>query len=200
MRAIEKFEYRRGYKLSTYATWWIRQAITRAINDQSRTVRIPSHVTAGLNAARRVYGRLHHELGRQPTAEEIAQAAGCTLEVASRLGTSNRAQLSLDSPLGRDADETLADLVPDRGAIDAADTVARNMLRRRIEQSLAILSWREREIIRLRFGLGDGYSYTLEDVAYIFHVTRERIRQIEANALSKLREPRHSRNLVQFLD
>lgn len=200
MRAIDKFEYRRGFKFCTYATWWIRQAIMRAISDQGRTVRVPCHMTTHLNAARRAYSRLLHELGREPTAEEMAQETGCTVQEARWIGAWSQTPLSLDTPFGGDGDDTFADLVPDANAADAADEAIRNMLRRQVELSLQILSWREREIVRLRYGLGDGYNYTLEEVGRIFNITRERIRQIQAGALAKLRNPNNSRDLVGFLD
>jgi RNA polymerase primary sigma factor len=200
MRAIEKFEYRRGHKFCTYATWWIRQAMTRAIGDQSHMVRIPCHVTANLNAARRAHGRLLCQLGREPTTEEVAQETGLAAEEARRIGVWIKLPVSLDRPIGADGVDTFADFVQDNGAVDVADKAARNMLRQRIEQALQSLSWREREVIRLRYGLGDGYSYTLADVGHIFNVSRERIRQIQNLALTKLRDANNSRDLAGFLD
>jgi RNA polymerase primary sigma factor len=200
MRAVEKFEYRRGFKFCTYATWWIRQAITRAIADQSRTIRIPNHRIAEMSQVWRAFGRLVHELKREPTVEETAKAAGTTAEEARLMLAMNHSPVSLDRPIETCDDASFGDLLSDRGAQEPASGVGWRMLHGRIHQLLNTLSWREREIIKLRYGLGDGYNYTLEEAAYIFRVTRERIRQIEARALQKLRDPRRSSKLVGFLD
>jgi RNA polymerase primary sigma factor len=157
-------------------------------------------MNSAINAVRRAYAQLSAELGREPTAEEMAEVTGFAMEEVRRTVAWNRMPLSLDKPFGGGEEDTFADFLPDNGAADAAEEASRTMLRRRIQQSLEILSWREREIIRLRFGLGDGYSYTLAEVAYIFKLTRERIRQLKARALAKLREARYSQDLVEFLD
>ena len=200
MRAVEKFEYRRGFKFCTYATWWIRQAITRAVSDQSRTIRIPVHMVETITHVRSVAKKLVQELGREPTLEEIAQRADTSLEDARRVLAISRYPVSLDSPVGSTDDSQFGDLLPDNGAENPVLRASHEMLRQRINKVLKSLSYREREIIKLRYGLGDGYSYTLEEVGHIFKVTRERIRQIEAKAVRKLRQPCRSSELVGFLD
>lgn len=200
MRAVDKFEYRRGYKFCTYATWWIRQAITRAVADQSRTIRIPVHMVETMSRVRSVSRKLLQELGREPTIEEVARRAEVTVEEARRVLAMNRYPISLDRPVGNSEDSQFGDLLPD-GSVEAPATgAAQQMLRSRIDNVLKSLSYREREIIKLRYGLGDGYSYTLEEVGHIFKVTRERIRQIEAKAVRKLQQPSRSQDLVGFLD
>jgi RNA polymerase primary sigma factor len=200
MRAVDKFEYRRGFKFCTYATWWIRQAITRAVADQSRTIRIPVHMVETMSRVRNVSRALLQRLGREPTIEETARAAECSVEEARRVLAMSRYPISLDRPVGNSEDSHFGDLLPDSGAESPAIGAAQEMLRTRITQVLKTLSYREREIIKLRYGLGDGYSYTLEEVGHIFKVTRERIRQIEAKAVRKLQQPSRSQELSGFLD
>ncbi|MEX0939382.1 MAG: sigma-70 family RNA polymerase sigma factor [Pirellulales bacterium] len=200
MRAVDKFEYRRGFKFCTYATWWIRQAITRAVADQSRTIRIPVHMVETMSRVRNVSRQLLQELGREPTIEETARAAECAVDEARRVLAMSRYPISLDRPVGNSEDSHFGDLLPDGGAENPATGAAQEMLRMRIIKVLKTLSYREREIIKLRYGLGDGYSYTLEEVGHIFKVTRERIRQIEAKAVRKLQQPSRSAELMGFLD
>ncbi len=200
MRAVDKFEYRRGFKFCTYATWWIRQAITRAVADQSRTIRIPVHMVETMSKVRNVSRQLLQRLGREPTIEETANEAGCAVDEARRVMAMSRYPISLDRPVGNSEDSHFGDLLPDSGAESPAHGAAHEMLRSRINKVLKTLSYREREIIRLRYGLGDGYSYTLEEVGHIFKVTRERIRQIEAKAVRKLQQPSRSQELAGFLD
>jgi RNA polymerase primary sigma factor len=200
MRAVDKFEYRRGFKFCTYATWWIRQAITRAVADQSRTIRIPVHMVETMSKVRNVARRLLQELGREPTIEETARASGTPLEETRRVLAMSRYPISLDRPVGNSEDSHFGDLLPDAGAESPANGAAYEMLRSRIHKVLKTLSYREREIIKLRYGLGDGYSYTLEEVGHIFKVTRERIRQIEAKAVRKLQQPSRAQELSGFLD
>ena len=200
MRAVDKFEYRRGFKFCTYATWWIRQAITRAVADQSRTIRIPVHMVETMSRVRSVSRQLLQALGREPTLEEIARKADTTIEEARRVLAMSRYPISLDRPVGNSEDSQFGDLLPDGEAENPSLGAAQEMLRGRIDKVLKTLSYREREIIKLRYGLGDGYSYTLEEVGHIFKVTRERIRQIEAKAVRKLQQPSRSQELVGFLD
>ena len=200
MRAVDKFEYRRGFKFCTYATWWIRQAITRAVADQSRTIRIPVHMVETMSRVRNCSRQLLQELGREPTIEETARRSQTTVEEARRVLAMSRYPISLDRPVGNSEDSHFGDLLPDGGAESPATGATQEMLRTRIGKVLKTLSYREREIIKLRYGLGDGYSYTLEEVGHIFKVTRERIRQIEAKAVRKLQQPSRSQELVGFLD
>ena len=200
MRAVDKFEYRRGFKFCTYATWWIRQAITRAVADQSRTIRIPVHMVETMSRVRNVSRQLLQELGREPTIEETARKARTTVDEARRVLAMSRYPISLDRPVGNSEDSQFGDLLPDGMAASPAIGASQEMLRGRISKVLKTLSYREREIIKLRYGLGDGYSYTLEEVGHIFKVTRERIRQIEAKAVRKLQQPSRSQELVGFLD
>jgi RNA polymerase primary sigma factor len=200
MRAVDKFEYRRGFKFCTYATWWIRQAITRAVADQSRTIRIPVHMVETMSKVRNVSRKLLQELGREPTIEETARGAECQIDEARRVLAMSRYPISLDRPVGNSEDSHFGDLLPDGGAENPAHGAAQEMLRGRINKVLKTLSYREREIIKLRYGLGDGYSYTLEEVGHIFKVTRERIRQIEAKAVRKLQQPSRAQELIGFLD
>ena len=200
MRAVDKFEYRRGFKFCTYATWWIRQAITRAVADQSRTIRIPVHMVETMSRVRNVSRNLLQDLGREPTIEETARASETCLDETRRVLAMSRYPISLDRPVGNSEDSHFGDLLPDGGARSPAVGAAQEMLRRQISKVLKTLSYREREIIKLRYGLGDGYSYTLEEVGHIFKVTRERIRQIEAKAVRKLQQPCRSQELVGFLD
>jgi len=200
MRAVDKFEYRRGFKFCTYATWWIRQAITRAVADQSRTIRIPVHMVETMSRVRNVSRQLLQELGREPTLEETARKACTTVDEARRVMAMSRYPISLDRPVGNSEDSQFGDLLPDGTAESPSLGASHEMLRGRITKVLKTLSYREREIIKLRYGLGDGYSYTLEEVGHIFKVTRERIRQIEAKAVRKLQQPSRSQELVGFLD
>jgi len=200
MRAVDKFEYRRGFKFCTYATWWIRQAITRAVADQSRTIRIPVHMVETMSRVRNVSRQLLQDLGREPTIEETATAAGTCMDETRRVLAMSRYPISLDRPVGNSEDSHFGDLLPDSAAESPAIGATHEMLRGRIAKVLKTLSYREREIIKLRYGLGDGYSYTLEEVGHIFKVTRERIRQIEAKAVRKLQQPSRSQELVGFLD
>jgi RNA polymerase primary sigma factor len=200
MRAVDKFEYRRGFKFCTYATWWIRQAITRAVADQSRTIRIPVHMVETMSRVRNVSRQLLQDLGREPTLEETARKARTTVDEARRVLAMSRYPISLDRPVGNSEDSHFGDLLPDGTAESPATGASQEMLRTRINKVLKTLSYREREIIKLRYGLGDGYSYTLEEVGHIFKVTRERIRQMEAKAVRKLQQPSRSQELVGFLD
>jgi len=200
MRAVDKFEYRRGFKFCTYATWWIRQAITRAVADQSRTIRIPVHMVETMSRVRNVSRSLLQKLGREPTIEETAQASDTCIDETRRVLAMSRYPISLDRPVGNSEDSHFGDLLPDGCARPPAIGATHGMLRVRISKVLKTLSYREREIIKLRYGLGDGYSYTLEEVGHIFKVTRERIRQIEAKAVRKLQQPARSQELVGFLD
>jgi len=200
MRAVDKFEYRRGFKFCTYATWWIRQAITRAVADQSRTIRIPVHMVETMSRVRNVSRKLLQKLGREPTIEETARASETCVDEARRVLAMSRYPISLDRPVGNSEDSHFGDLLPDGFARSPSTGAAHGMLRHRISKVLKTLSYREREIIKLRYGLGDGYSYTLEEVGHIFKVTRERIRQIEAKAVRKLQQPSRSQELVGFLD
>jgi RNA polymerase primary sigma factor len=200
MRAVDKFEYRRGFKFCTYATWWIRQAITRAVADQSRTIRIPVHMVETMSKMRNVSRKLLQEYGREPTVEETAMAANAPLDETRRILAMNRYPISLDRPVGNSDDSHFGDLLPDGTAESPSNGAQQEMLRVRIANVLKTLSYREREIIKLRYGLGDGYSYTLEEVGHIFKVTRERIRQIEAKAVRKLQQPTRSQGLVGFMD
>jgi RNA polymerase primary sigma factor len=200
MRAVDKYEYRLGYKFSTYATWWIRQAITRAIADQARTIRIPVHTIETMSRLRDASKRLHQEKGREPTVEETAHAANTSVGETQRLMKITQPPISLDRPIGEDEAHQFGDFIEDHAADRPIDAAARGMLKERMDQVLRTLTYREREIIKLRYGLGDGYPYTLEEVGRIFKVTRERVRQIEARAVRKLRDPARSRQLEDFLD
>jgi RNA polymerase primary sigma factor len=200
MRAVDKFEYRRGFKFCTYATWWIRQAITRAVADQSRTIRIPVHMVEQMSKQRNASRKLSQELGREPTVEETAEATNSSVDDTRKIQSMNRFPISLDRPVGNSEDSHFGDLLPDGGAESPVIGASHDMLRTRIYKVLKTLSFREREIIKLRYGLGDGYTYTLEEVGHIFQVTRERIRQIEAKAIRKLQQPSRAQDLVGFVD
>lgn len=200
MRAVDKYEYRRGYKFSTYATWWIRQAITRAIADQARTIRIPVHMIETMSKLRKVGKKLLQERGREPTIEETADAAGVSLEETRRVLKISRHPISLDRPVGESEDSYFGDFIEDDDVESPVNAATQEMLKDKIDHVLKTLTYREREIIKLRYGLGDGYTYTLEEVGRIFKVTRERVRQIEAKAVRKLQHPVRSRQLKGFLD
>ncbi|MEX1231891.1 MAG: RNA polymerase sigma factor RpoD [Planctomycetaceae bacterium] len=200
MRAVDKYEYRRGYKFSTYATWWIRQAITRAIADQARTIRIPVHMIETMSKLRKVSKQLLQEKGREPTIEEMAEAAGVSLEETRRVMKISRHPISLDRPVGESEDSYFGDFIEDESTDNPVNSATQEMLKDKIDCVLKTLTYREREIIKLRYGLGDGYTYTLEEVGRIFKVTRERVRQIEAKAVRKLQHPVRSRQLKGFLD
>jgi RNA polymerase primary sigma factor len=199
MRAVDKYEYRRGYKFSTYATWWIRQAITRAIADQARTIRIPVHMIDVLSRLRNVAKRLQQELKREATVEEIAARADVSVEEARRVLNIGRHPVSLDRPVGESEDSSFGEFIEDGGTETPVHTANNGILRDRIEGLLKTLTYRERQIIRLRYGLVDGYTYTLEEVGRIFKVTRERVRQIEAKAVAKLQHPVRCHHLEGFL-
>lgn len=199
MRAVDKYEYRRGFKFSTYATWWIRQAITRAIADQARTIRIPVHMIDVLSRLRNLQNRMQQDMGREPTMEELAEASGIPVEEVKRVMDIGRHPVSLDRPVGEGEDSSFGEFIED-GATENPIRLAHNgVLRDSIERLLKTLTYREREIIRLRYGLGDGYTYTLEEVGRIFKVTRERVRQIEAKAVKKLQNPVRAKLLEGFL-
>ncbi len=200
MRAVDKYEYRRGYKFSTYATWWIRQAITRAIADQARTIRIPVHMIETMSKLRKVSKKLLQEKGREPTIEETAEAAGVSLEETRRVMKISRHPISLDRPVGESEDSYFGDFIEDEQSESPVSAATQEMLKDKIDVVLKTLTYREREIIKLRYGLGDGYTYTLEEVGRIFKVTRERVRQIEAKAVRKLQHPVRSKQLKGFLD
>lgn len=200
MWAVDKYEYRRGYKFSTYATWWIRQAITRSIADQARTIRIPVHMIETMSKIRNVSKKLLQEKGREPTIEEIAREVKITVSEARRVLKISRHQISLDRPVGESEDSSFGDFIEDEKAESPVSAATQEMLKDKIESVLETLTYREREIIKLRYGIGDGYTYTLEEVGKIFKVTRERVRQIEAKAVRKLQHPIRSRKLEGFLD
>jgi RNA polymerase primary sigma factor len=199
MRAVDKYEYRRGFKFSTYATWWIRQAITRAIADQARTIRIPVHMIDVLSKLRNTQKRLLQELRREPTTEEIAVRAGLSIDDVHRVMDMGRHPVSLDRPVGESDDCSFGEFIEDASTENPIKSANNGILREKIEHLLKTLTYREREIIRLRYGLGDGYTYTLEEVGRIFKVTRERVRQIEAKAVRKLQHPVRSGQLEGFL-
>lgn len=200
MRAVDKYEYRRGYKFSTYATWWIRQAITRSIADHARTIRIPVHMIETMSRLRNASKNLLQDLGREPTIEEIAVEADMSIEEARRVMKISKHPISLDRPIGESDDSYFGDFIEDNDVDSPVASATQEMLKDRIDSVLNTLSYREREIIKLRYGIGDGYTYTLEEVGRIFKVTRERVRQVEAKAIRKMQHPVRARKLEGFLE
>jgi RNA polymerase primary sigma factor len=199
MRAVDKYEYKRGYKFSTYATWWIRQAITRAIADHARTIRVPVHMIETMSKLRTIQKHLLQELGREPTMEELAERGNMSIEDTRRVMKISRHPVSLDRPVGESEDSQFGDFIEDESQESPHITATNDMLRQRINDVLKTLTYREREILKLRYGIGDGYTYTLEEVGRIFKVTRERVRQVESKAIRKLQHPVRQRRLANFL-